>query len=641
MKKILDRVNFPADIKKLSDDELEVLASEVRDLIIETVSNTGGHLAPSLGSVDLTIALHVALNCPKDKIVWDVGHQCYAHKILTGRKDHFQTLRQHEGLSGFPKKDESSYDCFDSGHASNSISVALGLAKGRDILGTNETIVSVIGDGALTGGMAFEGLNQAGHQKTKLIVILNDNEMSIAKNVGAMSNYLSRIRLDPKYNWLKEEVEDWLKKVPGGETVLNFGGYMRESVKHLFVPGLIFEELGFRYTGPIDGHNIKEITENIELAKKANKPVLLHVYTTKGKGYSPAIENADTFHGTSPFVIKTGKPKKKSVRTYTSVFSDTLVKIGVNEPRLVAVTAAMSDGTGLRRFAGEFPERFFDVGIAEQHAVTFAAGLAIKGLIPVVAIYSTFMQRAFDQLMQDVALQKLHMIVAIDRAGLVGEDGPTHHGMFDLSFLRTIPNAVVMAPKDENELQHMIYSATKYKTLVAVRYPRGQAMGVKLDSDFSELPLGKAEVIKDGKDVIIWAVGSMVAKAEQVSQVLNDNGIDCGVVNARFIKPIDKKLLSKTSENTVIVTMEENTVVGGFGSSVLEALESLKMERRVVTIGLPDKFISHGNNEYLFSDEGLNVEKITKKITDFLGVPDKNTVVNLLSLNKSDRKTKT
>lgn len=641
MGRILERVNFPSDIKKLSYDELLVLAKEIRELIIKTVSNNGGHLAPSLGAVELTIALHLALDCPKDKIVWDVGHQCYPHKIVTGRKEKFPTIRLQNGISGFPKKDESSYDTFDVGHASNSISIALGMAKARDIKGGDENIVAVIGDGALTGGMAFEGLNQAGHQKSKLIVVLNDNDMSIARNVGAMSTYLSKIRLDPTYNKIKEDIDERVRRIPGiGELVVNVGEYLRESFKHLVVPGLIFEELGFRYIGPINGHDIKELNENIKLAKKANKPVLIHAYTTKGKGYQPAIENADTFHGTSPFVIASGKPKKKTSQSYTSVFGDTLVKLAINEPRLVAITAAMADGTGLKRFSGEFPERFFDVGIAEQHAVTFGAGLASRGLIPVIAVYSTFLQRAFDQIVQDCALQKLKMVFAIDRAGLVGEDGPTHHGTLDLSYLRTVPEMIVMAPKDENELQHMIFSATKYNALSAVRYPRGRALGVNLDDDFCEIPIGKAEKLRDGDEVVIWAVGSMVSNALNAAEILEQAGISVSVINARFVKPIDKSMLIQTPKKAVIVTLEENSLTGGFGSAILENLTLLNMQKPVLRIGLPDKFINHGDTESLLDEAGLSVGKIVDRISSFIKKPSKEAVVTMLPVKKSERKTK-
>jgi 1-deoxy-D-xylulose-5-phosphate synthase len=641
MEQVLKNVNYPSDLKKLSSDELIVLAREIRELIIETVSNTGGHLAPSLGAVELTIALHLALQCPKDKIIWDVGHQCYAHKILTGRKEKFPMIRQHNGISGFPKKNESRFDFFDAGHASSSISVALGMAKARDILDTDENIVAVIGDGALTGGMSFEALNQAGHQKSKLIVILNDNNMSIARNVGAMSSYLSKIRLDPMYNRFKEDVEERIRKIPGiGELVVNVGENLRESFKHLVVPGLFFEELGFRYIGPVDGHNITELKEKIELAKEAKKPVLIHAYTVKGKGYKPAIKNADTFHGTSPFIISTGKPKAKPPQTYTSVFGDTMVKIGINEPRLIGITAAMAAGTGLKRFSGEFPERFFDVGIAEQHAVTFGAGLATRGLLPVVAIYSTFLQRAYDQIIQDCALQKLHMILAVDRAGLVGEDGPTHHGALDLTYLRSVPNIILMSPKDENELQHMLYSATQYNALVAIRYPRGKAKGVKLDVDFKEIPVGKAEMIKEGKDVVFWAIGSMVGKAEAAAKKLEKSGVSTSVVNARFAKPLDKNMLAKIPEGAVVVTLEESSLIGGFGSAVLESLNDLNMQRTVLRLGLPDRFMSHGSTSELMEEAGLSVKKIVEAVSKVLNKPVLEESTKVVPIQRSENKTK-
>ncbi len=491
MKKVLDKVNYPRDLKKLNNEELEQLAQEIREVVIQTVAKNGGHLAPNLGVVELTIGLHLALNCPQDKIIFDVGHQCYIHKILTGRKDIFSTLRQYGGLSGFPKKEESRYDCFDTGHASNSISAALGMVKARDIQDGDENVVAVIGDGSLTGGMAYEALNQAGHLKSRLLVVLNDNDMSIAKNVGAMSSYLNRIRLDPKYNRIKDEIEERIKHIPAvGQFMYNATEYIKDQFKTALIPRNIFEELGFKYVGPIDGHNIQEVKESINMGKQADEPILIHAYTKKGFGYKPAVEMADKFHGTSPFIINTGKAKKKSKPTYTDVFGDTIVKLAIKNPKIVAITAAMVDGTGLSRFAGEFPERFFDVGIAEQHAVTFAAGLASRGLLPVVAIYSTFLQRAYDQIIQDICLQDLKVVFAIDRAGIVGEDGPTHHGAFDLSYLRAIPNLTIMAPKDENELQQMLYTATLNKGPVVIRYPRGAVQGVKMDSKLKKIEIG-------------------------------------------------------------------------------------------------------------------------------------------------------
>ncbi|RJQ33100.1 MAG: 1-deoxy-D-xylulose-5-phosphate synthase [Actinobacteria bacterium] len=617
---MLEKVNYPPDLKKLNDDELKTLAKEIRQLIIESVAENGGHLAPNLGIVELTLALHLSLDCPKDKIVWDVGHQSYVHKILTGRKSKFSSLRQYKGLSGFPKKDESSYDVFDTGHASNSISVALGIAQARDLNGTDENVVAVIGDGSLTGGMAYEALNQAGHLKGRLIVVLNDNNMSIAHNVGAMSSYLARIRLDPGLNRIKEEIEERIRKIPGiGPIMYQFGEHIKEGLKHLVVPGTIFEELGFRYIGPIDGHDISEMKENITLAKESEKPVLLHIYTTKGQGYKPAIEKADKFHGTSPFVISTGKPKKKSKPTYTTVMGDTLVRLALNNPKIVAITAAMPDGCGLTRFAGEIPERFFDVGIAEQHAVTFAAGLASNGQLPIVAVYSTFLQRGFDQVIQDVSLQKLKVVLAIDRAGLVGEDGPTHHGVFDLTYLREVPNMTIMAPRDGRELAHMLYTATLIDGLVAIRYPRAETIEPKAAEELVKLRVGKAEIISKGSEVAILAVGRMVDIALESAKLLKKKNIEATVVNARFVKPLDTELIRNLAlEHQVLLTLEENSIVGGFGSAVLELLSKEGIFVRTATMGIPDEFIPHGDVKHLFKDIGLTPKNIAQKAIEEL-----------------------
>ena len=617
---VLDKIDYPRDLKKLKKEELDALCVELRQLIIQTVAKNGGHLAPNLGVVELTVGMHLALDCPKDKIVFDVGHQCYVHKILTGRKDTFPTIRQYGGLSGFPKREESSYDCFDSGHASNSISAALGMVKARDIAGGNETVCAVIGDGSLTGGMAYEALNQAGHLKSKMIVVLNDNDMSIAKNVGAMSSYLNKIRLDPTYNKIKEEIAERVRRIPAvGQLMFNVGETLTDQVKHVFIPNNIFEELGFKYIGPVDGHNIEEVYDNIKLAKKSDQPVLIHVNTKKGHGYKPAVEMAEKFHGTSPFIINTGKIKKKKKPTYTSVFGDTLVKLAIKNPKIVAITAAMEDGTGLSRFAGEFPERFFDVGIAEQHAVTFAAGLASRGFMPVVAIYSTFLQRSLDQMVQDVTLQDLKVIFALDRAGLVGEDGPTHHGAFDLTYLRMIPSLTVMAPKDGNELQHMLYTATKIKGSVAIRYPKDEIKGVRMDSRFRKIPLGEAEIVKQGKDIAILGVGRTVSIAEKTAEALREKSLNPTVVNARFIKPVDDKTIRDLSlTHKLIVTVEENTRVGGFGSAVLESLASQGLQAKTLHFALPDDFVTSGDNETLLKDTGLESNNIAKKIVECL-----------------------
>lgn len=620
--KILNKVNSPADLKSLSLEELELLAAEIRELILKTVSKTGGHLASNLGVVELTIALHRALNSPKDKIVWDVGHQCYSHKILTDRKDKFSTLRQYGGISGFPKKEESVHDVFNTGHASNSISVALGLAEARNKRSGDEVIVAVIGDGSLTGGMAYEALNQAGHLKTNLIVVLNDNEMSIASNVGALSSYLNRIRLDPTYNKLKHEFEEHIKKIPAiGEWMYEAGEHIKDSFKQLVVPGMLFEELGFKYIGPIDGHDIHSLEHNLELAKGVEGPVLLHVLTKKGLGYQPAEECPDKFHGISSFNLETGKSKEKSGLTYTEIFGKTLTEIAMIDERIIAVTAAMPSGTGLDKFAKVFPERFYDVGICEQHAVTFTAGLATGGLLPVVAIYSTFLERAYDQIIQDICLQKLHVIFVLDRAGLVGEDGPTHHGVFDLSYLRHIPNLILMAPKDGEELRHMLYTATKLSSPVAIRYPRARS-DVKdeiFSKSFKLLEVGKAEILVKGKKVAILALGRMVETSLKAAEILKEKGISSSVINARFVKPLDESLITEfASSLDAVVTVEENTLLGGFGSAVLELLSSYKLQKPTLRLGLPDKFITHGSQEVLLSEYGLDAEGIASSIEKFL-----------------------
>jgi len=619
VKKVLDKVNYPRDLKKLNNEELKQLAQEIREVVIQTVAKNGGHLAPNLGVVELTIGLHLALNCPQDKIIFDVGHQCYIHKILTGRKDIFSTLRQYGGLSGFPKKEESRYDCFDTGHASNSISAALGMVKARDIQDGDEIVVAVIGDGSLTGGMAYEALNQAGHLKSRLLVVLNDNDMSIAKNVGAMSSYLNRIRLDPKYNRIKDEIEERIKHIPAvGQFMYNATEYIKDQFKTALIPRNIFEELGFKYIGPIDGHNIQEVKESINMGKQADEPILIHAYTKKGFGYKPAVEMADKFHGTSPFIINTGKVKKKSKPTYTNVFGDTIVKLAIKNPKIVAITAAMVDGTGLSRFAGEFPERFFDVGIAEQHAVTFAAGLASRGLLPVVAIYSTFLQRAYDQIIQDICLQDLKVIFAVDRAGIVGEDGPTHHGAFDLSYLRAIPNLTIMAPKDENELQQMLYTATLNKGPVAIRYPRGAVRGVKMDSKLKKLEIGQAEIISQGEDIALIAVGRMVSIAEKVAKFLREGGYNATVVNGRFIKPIDEKTIRDVSlTHKLLVTMEENTGKGGFASAVLESIADQGIMIKTLHFSLPDDFLPAGDIGSIFKYAKIDSKSIANSIVDY------------------------
>ncbi|MHB0975673.1 MAG: 1-deoxy-D-xylulose-5-phosphate synthase [Candidatus Aquicultorales bacterium] len=628
---LLDAVKGPQDVKNLTPAQCKELAQEIRQKVIEVVAVNGGHLAPNLGVVELTIALHRALESPKDKIVWDVGHQSYVHKLLTGRGDRFDSLRQYKGLAGFPKRSESEHDTFDSGHASNSLSVALGLAEARDKKGNDEVIAAVIGDGALTGGIAFEALNQIGHLGTKVMVILNDNEMSIATNVGAVSHYLARLRLDPIYSRFRDGAEEGLKRIPViGEHLYEVGKHVKESMKALVVPGMLFEELGFRYIGPIDGHDVDELELNIRLAAQANKPVVLHVLTKKGSGYAPAELEPDRFHGTPPFERKNGKTKpSKGVPTYTEVFSDSMVELAEKDERIVAITAAMPSGTGLDRFASLYPDRFYDVGIAEQHAVTFAAGLAIGGYLPVVAIYSTFLQRAYDQIIQDVTLQGLDVILAVDRGGVVGEDGPTHHGAFDLSYLRHIPGLTVMAPKDEGELRDMLHTAPTIGGAVAIRYPRDKGLGVDITGPPRILEKGRGEVLREGGDVCLMAVGRMVKRALEAAELLAEAGMETSVVNARFVKPLDEQLIGWAADNhKLVVTIEENSKLGGFGAGVLEVLSAGSFEVKTLCLGLPDDFIAQGPMDRLLADVGLDASGIQASVLAKMEAAQKKPVDN-------------
>lgn len=621
MSNLLEKVNSPRDIRSMTFAQLNELAGEIRRELINTVAKTGGHLAPNLGVVELTLAIHRVFKSPVDKIIWDVGHQCYVHKLITGRRKQFHTLRQFGGISGFPQPAESIHDAYGTGHSSTSISAALGLAIARDLKGEKYSVVAVIGDGAMTGGMAFEALNHAGHLKKDLIVILNDNEMSIAQNVGAMSGYLTRLRTDPVYSKSKEEIEQLLRKIPIGSTLLRFGEKVKDSLKYLVVPGMIFEELGFIYLGPVDGHDIKAVTKVLQQAKSLKGPILIHVLTKKGKGYQPAEKNPDKFHGIGAFNVENGEVlKKSSVPSYADVFGRTLVKLARTDKSIVAVTAAMQSGTGLTNFARLYPERFFDVGIAEQHAVTLAAGMAAGGYHPVVAIYSTFLQRAYDQILQDVCLQNLPVTFAIDRAGIVGDDGATHHGLFDLAYLRPIPKMVVMAPKDENELQHMLATAVKHPGPSAVRYPRGVGVGCKMDSDFKTIPIGKAEVLQEGADVTLLALGSMVCLAEKAAGNLAKMGIKATVINARFIKPLDEEnILHYAARTRRLLTIEEHVLHGGFGSAVLELLGAAGLNNvNVQCIGIPDTFVEHGKSSLLMSKYGLTVEHVVKVVLDKL-----------------------
>ena len=620
---LLNKIDSPKDIKNLNYDALKELAQEIRDYMIEVISKNGGHLAPNLGVVELTLALHKVFNCPKDKIIWDVGHQSYIHKIITGRREAFKTLRQYNGLSGFPKIQESEYDAFGTGHSSTSISAALGMAIARDLKGENNEVIAVIGDGSMTGGMAYEALNNTGDLQKKLIIILNDNEMSIAKNVGAMSDYLYQLRTAKTYTRIKKDLEGWLKHKNYGENIINIVRRVKGSVKYLLVPGSVFEHLGFKYYGPVDGHDLEHLVEVLEVAKATPGPVIIHVITKKGKGYEPAEKSPNKFHGTGPFDIVTGKKITKlgAPVTYTEVFGKTLVDIAKDNKKIVAITAAMPDGTGLNYFADAYPDRFFDVGIAEQHAVTAAAGMAAAGLHPVVAVYSTFMQRAFDSVLHDICMQNLPVVLGLDRAGLVGDDGYTHHGVFDYSYLRLMPQMTIMAPKDENELRHMLATAVNFNGPIALRYPRGSGLGVEITEPLHTLPIGKAEEIKTGSDVCLWAVGSMVDEAVKAAEALAEQGISAGVVNMRFVKPLDTELLVKKAlQCKNIVTLEEGTVEGGAGSAVLEELNDngLVGKVKVLNLGIPDKYIPHGDKKLLLRDIALDHDSIVKRIAEFL-----------------------
>jgi len=620
---MLETINSPDDLRLIPEEELPKLVDELRETIIDTVSKTGGHLAPSLGVVDLTVALHYAFDTPNDKIIWDVGHQAYAHKLLTGRRERFKTLRQYGGISGFPKREESHYDNFNVGHASTSISAALGMVAARDIKGENFRVIAVIGDGSISAGLAFEGLNQAGHLKKNLIVILNDNEMSISPNVGALSAYLNRMMTGNFYTKLRQETKTFLQNIPRvGESMFNIAKKAEESIKGFMAPGLLFEELGFQYVGPIDGHRMDHLLETFRNIKDFTWPVLVHVITKKGKGCEFAECNPAQFHGTPPFDLETGKAaaKKQKVMSYTEVFGQTMVKLAEDNDKVVAITAAMCDGTGLEQFAAQYPERFFDVGIAESHGVTFACGLAAEGMHPVAAVYSTFMQRAYDQVMHDLCLQNLPVTLALDRAGLVGEDGPTHHGVFDIAYLRHLPNMVIMAPKDENELQHMLKTAMEHNGPTALRYPRGTGLGVPMDQELKQLSIGKGEMLQDGNDVVIIAIGNMVKPAQEAGERLKAGGISAAVVNARFIKPLDEELILRLAKKTGrIVTIEEHALQGGFGSSVIECIEDNRLSAvKVLRIGLPDRFIEHGPQAVLRQKYGLDTDGIFTSVKDFV-----------------------
>ena len=613
---VLDRVNWPHDLKKLSIAEMYDLAEEIRQVLIKSVAACGGHLAANLGVVELTIALHYVFDTPRDKIIWDVGHQSYTHKILTGRKDRMTGLRQFGGISGFPKYEESPYDAFNTGHSSTSISAALGLALARDIQKQDYAVIAVTGDGAMTGGMTYEALNHGGQQGTDLIVILNDNEMSISKNVGAMSSYLNRLRTDPNYNRTKEEVESMLSRIPGiGPNIARAAGRLKDTVKYLMVQGMWFEELGFHYIGPVNGHELETLIQVLGNARRMKGPVLIHTITEKGRGYEPARRNPDVFHGVGPFNPDTGLQFRKSLKTYTEVFGEYMCEAGSRDQRVVAITAAMTSGTGLSKFARSYPDRFFDVGICEEHAVTLAAGMARAGLKPVVCIYSTFLQRAYDQIIHDVALQNLPVVFAIDRAGLVGEDGPTRHGVFDLSYLRPIPNLTIMAPSNENELADMLHTALALGSPAAVRYPRGAGEGMAVTQERAILPIGQPQVLSAGSDLAIIAVGRAVGLAREAAGLLTERGLSTELIDARFIKPIDNGFIHNiASRFTRVVALEDNAVSAGFGSALLELLSQQSFKGDVLCIGIPDEFVEQGRVEILLELLNMKAESIIERI---------------------------
>jgi 1-deoxy-D-xylulose-5-phosphate synthase len=615
---VLERINDPSDLKSLTVPELETVAGELRELIFDVVvRQTGGHFASNLGSVEITLALHYAFNSPTDKIVWDVGHQAYPHKILTGRRERFATIRQEGGLSGFLQREESKHDQFGAGHASTSISAALGMAVAGQLRGEHFHSIAVIGDGALTGGMAYEALNNAGSLQVPLIVVLNDNEMSIAPNVGALPKYLSRIRTDGRYSQAKAEVERILSHMPQGDLLLELGKRMKDGLKEIVYHTMIWEELGFTYIGPVDGHNVRDLIDTFEQAKKIPGPVFIHAVTTKGKGYQPA-ENDPFKHHSASIKAPGAAP---SAPKYQDVFGATLTELARNNPRIVAITAAMPDGTGLLPFAKEHPSRFFDVGIAEQHAVTFAAGLATQGMRPVATIYSTFLQRAYDQVIHDVCIQNLPVTFAMDRAGLVGDDGRTHHGVFDFAYLRCLPNMVVMAPKDEDELRHMLATAIAHESgPIALRYPRGAGVGVSMLGEPHELPIGKGELIREGIDLTIAAIGSTVLPATRAAEILAESGIQAEVINARFVKPLDEALILKSVHKTgMLITVEEAMLAGGFGSALLELLAREQLEIPVDRLGLSDKFYDHADQNVLRRYAGIDAESIATRAAALVG----------------------
>ncbi len=614
---LLDSIKGVGDIKNIEPADYQDLAKEIREFLIDKISRAGGHLGSNLGAVELTMALHLFLNLPEDKLIWDVGHQSYTHKLLTGRRDGFETLRKFGGMSGFPKRKESDCDCFDTGHSSTSISAGLGLVKARDLQGGNNTVVSVIGDGALTGGMAYEALNNAAKLETNYIIVLNDNNMSISENVGGVSKYLNNVRTANAYLDIKEGVYNTLKEIPKGEKVVESIRKAKSSFKHLVVPGMLFEDMGVTYLGPVDGHNISEMLHVLQEASRIRKAVMVHVITQKGKGFLPAERHPARFHGADPFDVETGLPTKpRTTANYTDVFSTVMTKLGARDEKVVAITAAMPDGTGLKRFRNMYPERFFDVGIAEEHAVTFAAGLAAGGLRPVVAIYSSFLQRAYDQILHDVCIQNLPVVFAIDRAGLVGSDGETHQGIFDLSYLSSIPGMHIMAPKNKWELSDMMKFALTNEVPIAVRYPRGEAYS-GLKEYRAPVEMGKAELIYAEGEICLLALGSMVKTAERVRELLHESGYKCSLINARFAKPIDDHAVKWAAENhKLLVSMEENVLSGGYGEKVRQVLDGLKLKTSLVQIAIPDEYVEHGNVELLQKEIGIDAEGIAGRIIE-------------------------
>jgi len=638
MGNLLDRINDPADLKELELAELEQLATEIRECIIGTISRIGGHFAPSLGAVEITLAAHSVLNSPEDKIIWDVGHQSYPHKLITGRRERFDTIKQFGGISGYCKRAESPHDIFEAGHGGTSVSAALGFAKARDLRGTDDTIVAVIGDGSLTAGMAQEALNNAGHQKTDLIIILNDNQMAIAPNVGGMSSYFSRVRAEPHYLWAKREAQEMLRHIPMGERMLEAIKRVKGSVKQLVVPGVLFEDMGLTYLGPVDGHCIATLQEAILQAKHIGGPVLIHAITTKGKGYAPAEADPYKWHATGKFDALTGEfaPSKPGPPKYSKVFTHTLLKLAERDPKIVAINAAMPDGTGLKDFEPVFPERYFDVGMCEQHAVTFAAGLAADGYWPFAAIYSTFLQRAYDQIIHDVCIMNFPVRLCIDRAGIAGNDGPTHQGAFDIAYLRPLPNMTIMAPKDETEFQRMLATMAQYDAgPIAVRYPRGAGVGAPTGDDPEPLPLGVGETLREGDDLAIIAYGHEVYPAVAAANYLAEEGIEATVINARFAKPLDESLLLAAARRCGrVVTVEDGIRAGGFGSGVAEMLQDRGCAVPVLRLGLPDRFIEHGDRNLLLEKYGLDADGIFKSVMAF--VPGRATAAASVGVSADD-----